>query len=119
MRSLDRGEGEDLRDGSIFLPAEEDEAPLMELAAALASSSSLFFLRARAIMRQVMFSIRWACGRETFVRVYSFQTWVARGSSFASSSGSISGSGQALRSGEPERRGVVIAEVIGGDKEGF
>lgn len=124
MRSLDRGEG-DFEYGSIFLSEEEEgereEAGiwlLFELAAAFASSS-FFFLRARAIMRQVRFSIRWAWGSETFVRVYSFQTWVARGSSFASCSGSISGSGQPFRSGEPERRGVVIAEVIAGERGGF
>lgn len=74
MRSFggDRGEGDDLRERSIFLGEEEgDEVDglqlLFELAAADASSS-LFFLRARAIMRQVRFSIRWAWGSETRVR---------------------------------------------------
>ena len=69
-------------------------------------------------MRQVMFSIRWAWGRVTFVRAYIFQTWVARGSSFASCSGSISGSGEALRSGEPETRGEVNGLVGWGESGG-
>ena len=117
MRSFVKGGGDD---GSILLSDEGEEVGLLfEIAAAAFASSSFFFLRARAIMRQVRFSIRWAWGSETFVRVYSFQTWVARGSSFASNSGSISGSGKPFRSGEPERRGVVIAEANDGDKGGF
>lgn len=53
------------------------------------------------------------------MRVYIFQTRVASGSSLASCSGSVSGSGEALRSGDPEAQGEVYVLVIVGERGGF
>ena len=52
------------------------------------------------------------------MRAYIFQTWVARGSSFASCSGLVSGSGEHLRSGEPDILGDVKALVVWGERGG-